>query len=391
MIDKSYINKFGSLRYDNFSHGEKVDTTPLFKDYVDIIDMQFLESLVKSKAFSPFLYDLCYYIEMIHRIDFNSKYYFHSLSPKARNLNTIKVILIYNNFFYAYNAIKDQVEIYKQDRFIGVDPEKTYILLLNDNRKLQEVYGQFYKMLSRLNTGHALYNLEHVLKKNKINYVEIKDKNIEILPNTSFIDIPYVVELPQLKLDIENSMNSEEDSKKDLFLKRSSSQNIISDSIVISLLSKEKSNDLIKEIIKINNRESIEIILYLDNLEGIESGYYKIANSCIEKVNFSEKTDYTKLLKEYQEFTNLTGLNFWLFFYNSEENINEKYDEWFIRLGYISQEISILATKYNLGSRGMKNYNDLYIKEKFELNENSLIGYSLVLFPYSNTGHSVAL
>lgn len=82
-------------------------------------------------------------------------------------------------------------------------------------------------------------------------------------------------------------------------------------------------------------------------------------------------------------------MNYWLFFTFEKNETN--YDEIFIRIGHFAQRISVIAAQYGLAARGMKNYNDDTVKEKFSIGSNELVGYSVNLFSYQNTGHSLML
>lgn len=391
MIDKNYLLRFGESRYNNFAMGVKVKCEKFWSDPLDKISMKFLKNLDQCDDWSSFMYDLYYYSERIQRIDFFSKYYLHSLIPKARNLDSIKVLLIFNNNIYVFNTLKDNIEIYKQKYFINLNPEKMYIAILNDNRKLQEYYGDFHLMLSMLNTGHALFNIEHVLKCHNQKYKHVDVNSIDFSKTLEYITVPKLLEV-----EIHDKMlNFEKEIKlinnKNLFLKRTSNQNISGDSIIKKQISKLRFDNFAKEILKVERKDNINLAIYIDNVDSVKSGYYIALNNSLKHITSKSLNDVNNLIYEYQEFTNIAAVNMWIFFYADKDNFEEDSSKLFMDLGYMAQEISIIASKYSLAARGMKNYNDSHIKKNFRLEENKFIGYSLAIFPKLNYGHSMLM
>jgi len=114
MIDQQYLDRFGEDRYKQSLSVAHVDEEPLFNNHLDVIDMKFLKELGKSDGWSSIIYDLYYYLEMIQRIDFFSKYYFHSFSPKARNIDSLKLVFVHKTHMFVYKALTDKVYVYHQ-------------------------------------------------------------------------------------------------------------------------------------------------------------------------------------------------------------------------------------------------------------------------------------
>jgi len=389
MIDTGYLEKFGEERYKNFLIGEKVVQDKIFESPIDKIKMKFLKELEKSRSWSPFLYDLYYYCEMLHRIDFFSKYYFHSFVPKARNIDSVKVIFIRQGNMFLYNALNDTINIYRQDYFKGLEEERDYLILLNDNRKLQEYYGDFHIMLSLINTGHALYNLEYILSQYGIKYSRSK-KGIFLKNERKFVDISIALEIDSQQKYYGGSKSIKEQEMANRFRQRSSGQNRGGDTIVREKMNSQQHESIISCLLHSNEKhERIRYWVYVDNIEGSQGGFYRIENNSLKSISGNERFIYEQMLYEYQKFTNLDGLNYWIFF--SFNKMQKGFEELFIEMGYIAQEISVLVAKYNLAARGMKNYNDYVIKEKFGLNEDDIIGYSIVIFSNNNASHSIFL
>lgn len=391
MIDKNYLDRFGELRYKNFDRGLKLKDYKFWNDPLDRISMKFLKNLEQCDAWSSFMYDLYYYSERIQRIDFFSKYYLHSLIPKARNLDSIKVLLIFNSKIYVFNTLKDEIGIYEQKYFLNLNIDKMYIAILNDNRKLQEYYGDFHLMLSMLNTGHALFNIEHVLKSHNQKYKYVDVNNINFIRTVDFITIPKLLELEihDKKINFEKQIGLI--NKKELFLERTSTQNISGDSIIKNQISKIRFDNFANEILEVNKNKNVNLAIYIDNVESVQSGYYIVENNSLKLITTKSLNDVNNLIYEFQEFTNIAAVNMWIFFYTDKNTFQDDSSQLFIDLGYMAQEISIIASKYTLAARGMKNYNDFYIKKNFRFKENKFIGYSLALFPKLNYGHSMLM
>lgn len=387
MIDQHYLERFGEDRYKQTLSAAKIDGDLLFKNHIDVIDMKFLKELGKSDGWSSIIYDLYYYLEMIQRIDFFSKYYFHSFSPKARNIDSLKLVFVHKTHMFVYNALTDKIYVYKQEYFKGLNAEKDYLVIVNDNRQLQKIYGDFSTMLGLLNTGHYLYNLDFVLNGHQIRHRRLTTISLE--KPREFVTIPLVLEIA---MDQEYHLSTEdikEQPETEFFRKRVSEQNIRGDAVVRKILSADTHRQLLKECqVAVQDYPEIGLWSFIDNITDFRSGFYKIGEKC-EFIHPNEKFMYKKMLHEYQDFTNLEGMNYWFFF--TFENTGQDYDEMFLKIGHFAQRLSIIAAKYGLAARGIKNYNDTTIKEKFNLEENKQIGYSLNLFKSWNTSHSIFL
>lgn len=135
----------------------------------------------------------------------------------------------------------------------------------------------------------------------------------------------------------------------------------------------------------------MNLAIYIDNVDSVKSGYYILENNSLKFITMKSLNDVNNLIYEYQEFTNIAAVNMWIFFYANKNEFGEDSSQLFIDLGYMAQEISIIASKYSLAARGMKNYNDTHIKKSFKLEEDKFIGYSLALFPKLNYGHSMLM
>ncbi|MFD2306601.1 hypothetical protein [Enterococcus termitis] len=388
MIDQNYLNKFGENRYNQMISTSIITDEPLFEEYKDIIEMKFLKEMGGLASWSSIIYDLYYYLEMIQRIDFFSKYYFHALSPKARNISSVKLIFVHKTHLFVYDPLTDRIHVHEQNYFEGLDPEKDYLVILNDNRQLQRFYGDFSCMLGLLNTGHFLYNLEHVLQAHQIRTKEITQKISFSAPKEQ-VTIPYAIEIAAdqeyhlCKEDIKQQAVSKE------FMNRTSEQNIRGDAVTGVVLPSEVHTEIFKAFQSAaDSYPGIKLWCFVDHVLDVESGFYQISQE-VSLVKAESQSVYKELLQEYQDFTNLEGMNYWLFL--TFEKNKQKYDQYFVQIGRIAQHLSVIAARYGLAARGMKNYNDLNVKKKFNLTDETIIGYSVNIFEALNTSHSLML
>lgn len=388
MIDQNYLNKFGENRYNQTISATIIADEPLFEEHKDTIEMKFLKEMGGLASWSSIIYDLYYYLEMVQRIDFFSKYNFHALSPKARNINSVKLIFVHKTHLFVYNPLTDRIYVHEQKYFEGLDPEKNYLVILNDNRQLQKFYGDFSCMLGLLNTGHFLYNLEHVLQAHQIRSKEITQK-ISFSEPKEQVMIPYALEIAAdqeyhlCKEDIKQQTISKE------FMNRTSEQNILGDAITGVLLSSDTHTEIFKAFQSVAaTYPQIKMWCFVDHVLGVERGFYQIDQE-IDLVKAESLSVYKELLQEYQDFTNLEGMNYWVFL--TFEKSKKIYDSYFMQMGCIAQHLSVIAARYGLAARGMKNYNDLNVKQKFNLTDETIIGYSVNIFEALNTSHSLLL
>ncbi|AOA00666.1 hypothetical protein CKN82_05870 [Carnobacterium divergens] len=388
MINQEYLKKFGEKRYFQQLSASEVSEEALFGTPIDIIEMKFLKELGSLNSWSSILYDLYYYSEMIQRIDFFSKYYFHSFSPKARNIASVKVVFIHGEHLFLYHPLTDRVYIYQQNYFVGLDAERDYILVINDNRKLQKFYGDFASMLSMLNTGHSLYNLDYVLERYKIRSENIASHVFFKQPNL-YVTIPVALKIAENQEYHLSQEDIKEEEQTKYFKLRTSEQNIRGDAVIGKVLSDQIHQEIFNAFqLAATEYPEIKLWCFVDHIADVRSGFYR---GGVHSDFLCPKTKqvYKQLLQEYQDFTNLEGMNYWLFFTFEKNETN--YDEIFIRIGHFAQRISVIAAQYGLAARGMKNYNDDTVKEKFSIGSNELVGYSVNLFSYQNTGHSLML
>ncbi|RLL42885.1 hypothetical protein D8M04_15160 [Oceanobacillus piezotolerans] len=386
MIDLSYLEKFGEKRFDMFYYGEEIKQGPCTQAPVAYIDMDFLKNHDHLPEWESFLYKVFSSVERIYRIDFHSKYYFHSASPTARNISSVKLILAYQKHLYRLNPISDQIEVRKNDFLIGLDGNTMHLLLVADDRRLQRDYGDFHKILSMLNIGHALMNVELALGSEGVYYQEVDTASITQQRRTPFLSVVKVLEIQS------DEKKTSKHNLEDLFewtQKRSSNQSLSGDVFVNEIFRKGDMLELLTQLDKLLKKMEIGISIYINHVEGFDNGYYRFYNGELIKVSDAEnQLEANRILAEYQSYTNVTGLNLWLFFHFHPKFHEYSYDSSFINMGYIAQYLSLLATKWGKASRGMKNYKDVYIKKKLDLPETEFIGYSLMIFPKTNSTSS---
>ena len=193
-MNREYLRKFTDSRFDNFQFGEKVERHPYFYDgevTMNLVDLERNILLGKGTAFEKLLFHAFDMVEAIHRVDFNSKYSFHTFTPKARNIVSLKVLVVYEGKIYSFHPLTN--DIYSTvNTFFHETSHNPTLLIVSDNRMTQYYYGEFNQMLSKLNVGHALFNVEYILNhiqalrdyKEEV-YVESGSGNFTDNPNVS--------------------------------------------------------------------------------------------------------------------------------------------------------------------------------------------------------------
>src|SRR5699024_6682478 len=121
---------------------------------------------------------------------------------------------------YSLNPLLDKIVISKNNLIGGVNSDKVYFFLIADDRKLQRDYGEFYKMLSLLNIGHALLNVEVALTSEGVNY-QSYDKAYLLVNEIPFISIARGLERlqPERSTHIDSIARSNESQRVDNSLK----------------------------------------------------------------------------------------------------------------------------------------------------------------------------
>ena len=100
-----FLSKFSDDRYEYFSYGEWISPHRYFYRRKEQRYFENLERKIELKeadAFEKLLYWVFNMVEVIHRVDFASKYYFHTLTPKARNHPSIRVAVVHHNTMYSF-------------------------------------------------------------------------------------------------------------------------------------------------------------------------------------------------------------------------------------------------------------------------------------------------
>ncbi|WP_096437926.1 hypothetical protein [Alteribacter populi] len=391
MIDKQYLDRFGERRFEEFQYGQELSSYKLPMTPIAYIDMDFLKQHEQLAEWDSFLFQIFSSVERIYRVDFNSKYYFHSVSPTAKNIPSVKLIMSYQGHLYMLNPLLDKIEVSKNTFISGLEENKMYLILLSDGRKLQIDYGEFYKMLSMLNIGHALMNVESILTNQGVRYKHVNGECSLKLEEVDYMSIPIVLEVRKEEgqlSDIHTAPALIADPFEQFQL-RVSNQSLSGDVLFNRTLEKEKMDELIFQLNGLVRKTKVEVSLFINDVYGYKSGYYRYDNGkLIKKTGNCNKMEPNKILEEYKAYTNITGLNMWFFFhFNKKENV-KSFSQFFVDMGYIGQYISLYAGKWGIASRGMKNYNDEYLKEYLDLKKEDLIGYSLMVFPRSGSSHS---
>ncbi|MBU5467372.1 hypothetical protein KQI49_11120 [Virgibacillus sp. MSJ-26] len=391
MIDKDYLDKFGEKRFQTFSFGENITNVSWELTPEASIDMEFLKQHNHLPEWDSYLYKVFSSVERVYRIDFHSKYYFHSASPTAKNIPSVKLVMLFRDHLYSLNPLLDKIVISKNNLIGGVNSDKVYFFLIADDRKLQRDYGEFYKMLSLLNIGHALLNVEVALTSEGVNY-QSYDKAYLLVNEIPFLSIARGVELlqPEKSTHIACTARLKESQRLyDSIKCRTADQSTSGDVFLKETLKKACMEEFLSLLKERTNQNDVKISIYINDVEGYESGYYRYESDTLVKVRKAiNQIEPNRILASQQSYTNVTGLNMWVFFHFDKHQNQQSYDQKFVDIGYIAQYISLLISKWGRASRGMKNYKDSYLKERFNIPKKEFLGYSLMIFPPSHSGHT---
>lgn len=113
----------------------------------------------------------------------------------------------------------------------------------------------------------------------------------------------------------------------EFFRRRVSEQNIKGDAVVKKLMSANTHHRILQEFqAAVQDYPGIGLWTFIDNITDVKSGFYRIGETC-EFIQPKGKLMYTKMLQEYQDFTNLEGMYYWLFF--TFEKSGQDYDDIF--------------------------------------------------------------
>lgn len=418
MIDIKYLEKFGDHRYEHFSYGRVIEDIDFFSEKDEYFFLDDLEVKNKSnnlKELEKLLYWIFTMTEEIKRIDFDSKYIFHSLTPKARNINSIKIGIVYGEHIYKYNPLNNMI-YKKRNDLILAEKNKAYIIVFSWDSKTQLFYGEFHKMLSLLNLGHATLNIKYALEQTNLNYRELKqvtlneDLYISLFNNFTYINKVIEVDISDEatlindisdnlvnknivhKLIYNNNMYLNKffnDFNKEQFILRSSSQKRVGDKSFKETITFNSFKSLLNKLILISDQTEIEFFFYIDNVEGYDRGYYKLKRGVLNNISPADSIlEHELILKDYSDFTNINYPNFWFFMVVPEYRDKDTYNELFVDMGVLAQFLSICVANLSLAARPMKNYNDVHLKNKFKLSKSDLIGYSLLVFPLLSEAQS---
>jgi hypothetical protein len=162
-MNSEYLRKFADNRFDNFQFGKEVERRKYFRNgkvTMNLVDLERKIISGKGTSFEKFLFSTFDMLEAIHRVDFNSKYYFHTFIPRARNIASLKALVLYQGGIYSFHPLTN--DIYRTENTVFLETSHNpQLLIVSDNRVTQYYYGEFNKMLSKLNLGHALFNVEY--------------------------------------------------------------------------------------------------------------------------------------------------------------------------------------------------------------------------------------
>ncbi|SIT87210.1 nitroreductase family protein [Edaphobacillus lindanitolerans] len=386
-MDAAYLEAFTDSRHLHFAHGRPPGKPDPFGQ------------LISPASFDPadreaerLLLPVYRLTERIVRVDLASKYAFHPAAPGARNLKTARIISQRGNRLYAFNPLADRlIDI---GRAASADSGDLLFALLTDDRRLQWYYGEFHRMLSALNAGHVLFNLEFALRHSGRPYGFAGGRSPipEMLRTDPAVRLraviragaePHPAGLPDPDPLFEGLV-------PEYFYRRSADQRIDGDVFFHRTLGRQPFIRLLDRTAAAAEEAGIRLYAAVNDVEDTAPGYYRVHCGGLEWTGaFGNGPEDLRLLRDYREYSNFHGFNFWLFMIFDKEISEEDAEERFIDMGRLMQFVSVSMAAQGRGVRGLKNYDDAYFRRKTGLPGEMAIGYSGIVFPNRNQAASI--
>ncbi|MET3574196.1 hypothetical protein ACFFIY_12010 [Bhargavaea ullalensis] len=387
-MDAAYLEAFTDNRHLHFAHG----VPPGKPDPFGRLLSQAFPAPADKEAERRLLpvYRLT---ERIVRVDLASNYVFHPAAPGARNLKAARIISGHGNRLYAYNPLADRLV----DVGEAVSPDTGDVLfaLLTDDRKLQWYYGEFHRMLSALNAGHVLFNLEFALRHSgrEYGFADVHPIIPETLRTDPAVRIrtviragePHPADRPEPDLLFEGLAPAD-------FLRRSADQRKDGDVFFHRTLGRQPFTRILARTAAAAEAAGIRLYAAVNDVEDTVPGYYRVHRGGLEWTgSFGNGPEDFRLLRDYREHSNFHGFNFWLFMTFDLEEAEEDAEQRFIDMGRLMQFVSVSMAAEGRGLRGLKNYDDAYFRRKTGLPGKMAIGYSGIVFPNRNQAASIRI
>ncbi|WP_143059374.1 hypothetical protein [Bhargavaea ginsengi] len=381
-MDAAYLDAFTDRRFEHFARGE-VSPDP---DRIGaaVRAGRPSQAAPQKVRMMRLVYE---YTEKVRRVDLASRYPFHPLIPGARNMKTIKILIMTEGRIHAYDPFRDRV--------VDIGPAEgtgDRAVLMTDDRRLQLYYGEFSRMLSALNAGHALFNLEFALQQAGCVYRYAPAGSSSETDHLSGIHIR-----PRAVLRVgpgEASADREPGAVPDAmlfslterhFTDRTADQRGEGDVFYHRTLDQQPLNDLMERAGPVLEEAGIKLLVAVNDVRGFAPGYYRLEEGrLIHICPFEGEREDQRLLSEYHEFSNFLGFQFWVFMAFSKTDIKADATPLFMEMGRLMQFISVSMAGENCAVRPLKNVDDAYVRRKTRLPDDMAIGYSAVVFPDRN-------
>ncbi|MFC7366448.1 MULTISPECIES: hypothetical protein [Bhargavaea] len=388
-MDAAYLEAFTDRRFEHFSRGGPSPDPDLIGNAV--------RSGIPSRAephAERLMRSVYEYTEKIRRVDLASRYPLHPLVPGARNMKTAKILVMTGGRTHAYDPFRDRV--------MDIGPavnEEGRIVLMTDDRRLQLYYGKFSRMLSALNAGHALFNLEFALRQAGCGYryapawssaethhlsgVHIRPRAVLRIDPVEDMDRGRLTAVPDAWLSSVSGWH---------FAKRTADQRGEGDVFFHRTLAQDPLSRWVELAGPVLEKAGIRLLVAVNDVAGLEQGYYRLEGSRLVWAGpFQGEREDQRLLTEYHEFSNFHGFNFWVFMAFSKKRAGEDSEPLFMEMGRLMQFISVFMAGENCAVRCLKNYDDAYVRSKTGLPDDMAIGYSAIVFPDRNQAMSVRI
>lgn len=388
-MDAAYLESFTDRRAESFSRGGLSPDPDLLGEAV--------RSGAPSRAAPQadrLMRSVYGYTEKVRRVDLASRYPFHPLVPGARNIRTAKILMMTGGRVHVYDPFRDRVvDIGSAD----VDGDRA--VLMTDDRRLQLYYGEFSRMLSALNAGHALFNLEFALWQAGCGYRYVPSAGVSAAERLSGV---HVRPRAMLRIGLGESSSGGEFEPLPVtlfssltethFTNRTADQRGEGDVFFHRTLARRPLDRLMELAGPVLEKAGIKLWAAVNDVRGFGQGYYRLEEGRLIYISpFEGELEDQRLLSEYHEFSNFLGFQFWVFMTFSKERAGSDAAPLFMEMGRLMQLFSVFMAGENCAVRCLKNVNDPYVRSKIGLPDDMAIGYSAIVFPNRNQAVSIRI
>ncbi|MDT0716826.1 hypothetical protein [Staphylococcus chromogenes] len=391
MINNIY-EYFTYKRYENFKY-HKVFTidNEISTVFVNASDKEEYSALVLPDDLKSIILKIFRFTK--YQLD--GKYNFKKNYPSARGKYPFFPIINYYGYYYLYDSLYDN---FRYLNYISENALKIEIFICLDIWRIGSIYGEFSIILSMLENGHILSEInnsisstEYKLKNQKIIFQNIDENLLENASDTYIVSLISIDKIG--KSDIKGS------TKRNFIQKKFNYSESIESINLHKFFDKfNKDIDIKFETININNdlnyyRHShnqdlgffqiernnmfnftkyLQVISHylnhindynfyfiINNVKDVDQGVYVYKHN--QLILLTKKFDINNILHDYKEYNNLENIPFLIIISTKPEDYSyEKFIEVQIEVGYILNNLITLYSEKGRFVRPIRNIDDYY-------------------------------